>query len=121
MARNYPESVLEAQFKKWLFYEYRDISKVAYKIPNEGKRKVRTGKLMGLTKGMLDFCIPVGRGGKHALYIEFKIKPNKPSIEQLDIIERLKSFNNVAVVCYTLEECMQVTKDYLGYKGGDYD
>ena len=46
-----------------------------YHIPNEGKRSGRAGAALlrqGLKRGVPDICLPVARGGYHALYIELK-------------------------------------------------
>lgn len=57
---------------------------------------------MGLCAGLPDLviCLP-----KELLFIEMKRKPNKPSIDQLDWINRLNDYRGVrAIVCYSFEE-----------------
>lgn len=87
-----------------------------YHIPNEGKRSRVNGaslKRQGLQKGVPDLCLPVARGGYHALYIEMKRKGGKPSREQLQWIEDLKKQGNLAVVCEGWEQAAETIKKYM--------
>lgn len=43
--------------------------------------------------------------------LELKIKPNKPSLEQLEFIEMVKSHGGIAGVCYSLEDVIEILKD----------
>lgn len=81
-------------------------------IPNGGKRNAREGarfKRMGTRKGMPDFLIfdsndPSIRGTA----IELKIKPNKPSPEQLEVIEKMKELKWSAHICYSFDEAKKI-------------
>ena len=58
-----------------------------YAVPNAAKRSPRQGAYMkaeGLKAGVPDICLPVARGGYNGLYIEMKIKGNKPTEKQLE-------------------------------------
>ena len=92
---------------------------VAYHIPNEGRCSVQRRvalKRAGLRKGMPDICVPVGCGKYHALYIEMKIKPNKPSPEQLEIIKLLNANGNYACICWSGDEAVKVLQNYIAEK-----
>lgn len=96
-----------------------------YAIPNgaklpyigKGKRRfspqARVLKQEGLLPGIPDLCLPIGKNGKNALYIEMKFGKNKPSPEQEDIIAKLRLYNNQVDICYSGEEAVNVIKKYL--------
>lgn len=86
-------------------------------VPNGGKRSAREGarfKRMGVRKGIPDFLIfetndPHLRG----LALELKVKPNKPSPEQLEVIAELKRLKWVAEICYSFDETKKIIDTYL--------
>lgn len=71
-------------------------------------------KRAGNRKGVPDIWLPVPRGEFHGLVIELKVKPNKPTIEQVEWIEGLKAMGYKALVCYGAEEAIAEIKTYLG-------
>ena len=88
-----------------------------YAVPNAGKRTPRQGAYMkaeGLKSGVPDICLPVARQGYHALYIELKIKPNKPSKNQLKWIDYLREEGHRVEVCYDWYEAKALIERYLG-------
>ena len=87
-----------------------------YHAANEGKRNPATGKRMvseGLKKGVPDLCLPVPRGSYGALYIDMKIKPNKPTQAQEECIRDFRSAGNLVCVCYSAEEAIKIIERYL--------
>lgn len=112
--RNYPESTLSIQFFKWLFYTHKRAYEVGYHISNEGKRSLFSrAKAQGIKKGMLDIHIPIANKNHIGLFIELKIKPNKPTKEQLDMMIKLTKEGHECHVCYTLEDAIEVTDLYM--------
>ncbi len=88
-----------------------------YAIPNGGKRERSVAAKLqaeGVKPGVSDLCLPVSRNGKHGLYIEMKVKPNKPTEEQLCWLADLDSFGYRAVVCYSADEAIAEITQYLG-------
>ena len=85
--------------------------------PNGGKRNAREGarfKRMGVKRGMVDFLIfdsnnPHIRG----VAIELKVKPNKCTPEQVEVIEQFKTLKWAAYVCYSYDEAQQVIDKHL--------
>lgn len=77
-------------------------------IPNGGKRNLIEAvkfKRMGVRKGVPDFLIfetnnPHVRG----IAIELKVKPNKPSPEQIEVMEQLRKLKWAAHICYSFDE-----------------
>ncbi len=87
-----------------------------YANPNGGHRHISVAVAMkaeGQKAGIPDICLPVARGRWHALYIELKVKPNRPTSEQLAWIERLRHYGNSAVVCYGMQDAANTIMAYL--------
>lgn len=105
-------------------------AKLPYKRNQKGGRySSEASKLIdeGLKSGVPDLSLPVARGGYFGLYIEMKVKPNKPTPAQLDFINLLNEQGYRAVVCYGSDEAIGTLIDYLNmwptvrnYPQGDY-
>lgn len=87
-----------------------------YHIPNEGKRSRGTGgrlKAMGLKSGVPDLCLPTAHGGYIGLYIEMKVKPNKPTENQKRWLRALRAAGHMVAVCYDWDSARQLLEDYM--------
>lgn len=91
-----------------------------FHIPNEGKRSNAKGaelKSIGLKSGVSDLCLPVARGGYHALYIEMKKNAKcRPTKHQKEWIVKLNEQNNLAVICYSFNDAIETLQKYLNLK-----
>ena len=91
-----------------------------YHIGNEGKRsaaQAAEAAAMGMNPGVPDLCLPVARGGYHALYIELKReKGGRISEAQREWHEGMRAERNCMLVCRTFEEATGALLAYL--KGG---
>ena len=78
-------------------------------------RKIEGGKMKaeGVKKGVSDICLPYNCGGNCGLYIEMKVGKNKPSPEQVEFGEFVKSQCYQFHVCYSWQEAVVVLKQYL--------
>ena len=88
-----------------------------FAIPNGGHRNVVVaGKLKaeGVRAGVPDLCFPEARGGYFGLWIEMKVRPNRPSAEQLQHIAQLNADGYLAVICWSAEEAQAILGWYLG-------
>lgn len=97
----------------------RDIPELGllFAIPNGGHRQIGTARKMkaeGVQAGVPDMLLPVARQGFHGLFIEMKVKPNKPSSEQRAWIEALQAQGYLCEVCYSWIEAVRVIWGYLG-------
>ena len=87
-----------------------------YHVPNEGKRSSITGARLrsaGLKSGVPDVCLPTAHGGYIGLYIEMKVRPNKPTENQKRWLRALRAAGHLTAVCYDWEEAKNLIEDYL--------
>lgn len=87
-----------------------------FAIPNGGERnKIVAGNLKaeGVKAGVLDIFLPVPRGGFHGLFIEMKVKPNKPTTEQKEFQAAVELQGYATVVCYSWVEAAMSIKRYM--------
>ena len=90
--------------------------KLMYHVPNEGKRSRLAGarlKEAGLKSGVPDVCLPTAHGGYIGLYIEMKVKPNKPTENQKQWLRALRCAGHLTTVCYSFEEAKKLIEDYI--------
>ena len=93
---------------------------IAYAIPNGGTRnKKEAGRLkkQGVLKGVPDIFVsqPKTEHGKitHGLYLELKIKPNKPSVEQKELMVELEVVGYQTEVIYSFDMAKTIIDTYL--------
>ena len=87
-----------------------------YHVPNEGKRSAAMGARLnaeGLKAGVPDVCLPTAHGGYIGLYIEMKVKPNKPTEQQKQWLRDLRGAGHFTAVCYTWEEAKDLIEEYI--------
>lgn len=85
-------------------------------IPNGGKRAYREAarfKAMGVLKGMPDYLIFTSTRYNNGLAVELKVKPNKPSPEQLDVLKKMRDQGWVTRVCYSIDEAIDCFENYI--------
>lgn len=87
-----------------------------FAIPNGGLRNKKVAidlKAEGVKPGVCDVFLPYPLGGYCGLFIEMKIKGNKPTLEQLAYIEWLNDVGYLAVVAYGCNEAIAIIEKYL--------
>lgn len=79
---------------------------------NVGTVKLPDGRYFdtGLPKGHSDLYGVLPNTGR-VIYIEVKVKPNKPSREQLNFIEAMKKQGAIAGVCYSVDDVEALLND----------
>jgi hypothetical protein len=93
--------------------------KLAYHIPNERKASIQRRITMaraGVKKGVPDICIPFANDKYSALYIEMKVKPNRPSKEQVELIKELLAIGCYACICWSALEAIEIATKYISNK-----
>ncbi len=86
-----------------------ELSKLGFAVfrANVGKFKMADGRWFdtGLPKGFSDlFAVKNGK----IYFLEVKVKPNKPTKEQLNFINQMKIKGCVAGVVYSVEEAVEI-------------
>ena len=87
-----------------------------FAIPNGGHRHPATAgkmKAEGVKRGVPDIFLPHAIGKYHGLFVEMKVKSNKPSCQQREFIARLLDQGYKVVVCYSCQEAIEKIKEYL--------
>ena len=87
-----------------------------YAVPNGANKSINQAmkfKREGLRKGIPDLCLDVPCGGYHGLRIEMKVKPNKPSPEQREVMVYLAKADYRVCLCYSAQEAITEIKVYL--------
>lgn len=113
-----PEHLAQCAVMQWSLYNLgkHPELKLLFAIPNGGSRHPAEAvnlKKEGVKAGVLDLFLPVARKGYHGLFIEMKIKPNKPSKEQEQFVIDVVEQGYQAHICYSAEDAIKVLKNYL--------
>lgn len=95
---------------KWLFA-----------IPNGGKRgKAEAGKLKaeGVKKGVADLLLPSPdpTTGAAGLFIEMKYDKNKPSPDQIEFLDDMRTVGYKVAVCWSMGAAWNAICEYLNRK-----
>lgn len=110
------EVAIQKAFFGWLDL-FTDVRDFTFMIPNGGKRTEAEAahlKAQGLTAGVPDLFMAVPRNGYHGLFIELKTSTGRLADVQAQWIKKLNEQNYLAVVCYGLDDAMDVVRKYLG-------
>jgi hypothetical protein len=87
-----------------------------FAIPNGGHRHPATAgrmKAEGVKRGVPDIFLPHPRGHYCGLFIEMKVKSNKPSRLQREYIAYLLDEGYKVCVCYSCQEAIEKIQEYL--------
>lgn len=105
------------------FFEYIDWQiktypefKCIHHIANERKTSWGSGmvfKKKGVRSGILDVDCPIPSGKYHSLKIEFKVRPNKLTPNQLEICKILHSLGHCVRVAWSGDEAIEIFKAYI--------
>lgn len=101
----------QAAFFEWFRLAYPHV--IAFAIPNGGHRHITVGKKLkaeGVLPGVPDIMIADGKPG---CFIEMKVKPNKVSDKQAEMLKILKKSGYYTAVCYGWEDAKRAAEFYL--------
>jgi hypothetical protein len=91
-------------------------SELFFAIPNGGFRTWRTGRrlrLEGCKPGIPDICCPKPCGRWASLWLELKQPGNKPSDDQVEVMELLRRNRACAIWCNSYEDALDACEKYL--------
>lgn len=77
------------------------------------KTQAGKAKAAGMLKGSSDVRLPVARGHWIGLLIEMKVKPNRPTTEQLDYGAAMEAEGHQFHVAYDWEQAKAIIEAYL--------
>ncbi len=86
-----------------------------YAIPNVRSSRIQRMRLgrEGVKAGVADLHFPVARGGYFGLYIEMKVKPNKPTAKQSEFMHFVIEQGYRAIVAYGADQAIEMLEEYL--------
>lgn len=115
--RDDPEHHLQVAVVMWLKLTYPNtfftISPAGLRLPVYVGAKI---KAKGYRVGTCDLLIFEARKGYNGFFPEFKIKPNKPSSEQILFMQDAEDRGYKTAVYYTYEDAIRGIKEYLSIK-----
>ncbi len=112
------ESHLQQNCVKWFRFQYPPLVKLLFAVPNGGARSRTEAAIMkaeGVTAGVTDLILLIGRGGFNALCIEMKTTDRRSSLSDAQIEWRSLAIanGNRHVVCRTIEEFQAEIRWYM--------
>jgi hypothetical protein len=102
------------QYPQYLIFAFP----AGFMFAGDETKRARTGKRMkemGYCVGTPDIHIPVPNRFYHGMYIEMKVKPNKPTDNQLSVMKELEKCGYKCVVCYSIESFMEEVNRYFDF------
>ncbi len=124
MSNNNEHSRIQTACVKWFRYQYSEYKDLLFSIPNGiplANKNVRTKiykklKEEGLQPGVPDLFLAVGNSIYNGMFIEIKTKTDRLRKKQVDVIRSLEAGNYRCVVVRSLDEFMEVIKEYLSIR-----
>jgi len=116
MKRN--EHAEQSTFFDWIALNRKQIPALwnCYAVPNAAKRSYALANYMrkeGLATGYPDINLDFPSHGYHGLRIEMKVNKNEATLNQKDWHRRLLDAGYQVFLCYSAEEAIQKTLEYL--------
>lgn len=111
-----PEDKLQSECVRWFRYQYHDLKKVLFAVPNGGSRndiEAHKLKMTGVVAGVSDLILLTPRHGFGALCIEIKVGNGKQSTSQQEWELEAISAGNQYVICRSIDEFMNEVNQYL--------
>lgn len=117
MARHI-ESHLQRMCVSWFRLQYPDIGKLLFAVPNGGARSRTEAAIMkaeGVTAGVTDLILLIGRRGFNALCIEMKTtaRESKLTMPQAEWQVLAAQQGSCCITCRTFEEFQSEIRWYL--------
>lgn len=104
-----------------VYKRYHPELEMLFHIPNGGLRNKQVAiklKRQGVKAGVSDLFLSVPKGTYHGLYIEMKIKGNKPTEKQEEWFRLVHQYGYGFITCYGCEAAQRALLSYLSL--GDY-
>lgn len=112
------ESDLQRDCVQWFRYQYPQMSKMLFSVPNGGKRSRIEAAIMkgeGCVSGVADLILLVSNGKYNSLCIEMKYGNGKQTDNQVQWQKEAEKFGNKYVLCRSVKEFILIVKEYINY------
>lgn len=118
------ESHLQRTCVSWFRLQYPAIGKLLFAVPNGGGRSRTEAAIMkaeGVTAGVTDLILLIGRGGFNALCIEMKTtaKESKLTLPQAEWQALAAQQGSCCITCRTFEEFQSKIRWYMARPAND--
>lgn len=110
------ESQMQTECVDWFREAYPQFAKLFWANPNGGYRSPKTAAILkreGVLSGVPDCTLAVPRKPYHGLYLELKRKGNKPTPNQVEVMQLLTEQGYRCDVVYNIEEFKGIIQNYL--------
>ena len=110
------EHNLQVECVTWFRWQYRDIAKLLFAVPNGGARSQVTGAKMkaeGVTAGVADLLLLIPNAHHHCLAIEMKTKVGRQSPAQKEWQQIAESHGVRYVVARNVADFIHYVSEYL--------
>lgn len=110
------ESEIQKNCIMWFRMQYPRLAKMLFAVPNGGRRNAREAAIMkseGVTAGVSDTILLLGRNGFNSLCIEFKTPKGKQTKLQEDWQRQAELHGNKYVICRSFEDFKETINMYL--------
>jgi len=115
MARHI-ESRIQQNCIRWFRYQYSNIARLLFAVPNGGSRNRIEASIMkgeGVVAGVSDLILLVPSKDYHSLCIEMKAGKGKQTDLQKSWQELAEKHGNKYVICRSFDEFREIIQGYL--------
>ena len=106
------EDILQHQVYNYFLYTYRNKA-LFFHVPNEGRRtpfERFKAKYLGMIPGIPDIIMVKDQD---VLFLELKVKPNKPTKSQEEFLNKARSYHYGSHVAYTFDEAKKIIDNFM--------
>lgn len=110
------ESRIQQGCVRWFRYQFPNLARLLFAVPNGGRRDAVTGKILkgeGVVAGVSDLILMVPAGAFHGLCIEMKTRTGSQSTSQKEWQADVEAQGYRYVVCRSLDDFIDAVYDYL--------
>ena len=111
------ESRIQQGCVRWFRYQFPNLARLLFAVPNGGRRDAVTGKILkgeGVVAGVSDLILLVPAGPYHALCVEMKTRAGHQSPAQKEWQGEVEKHGYRYVVCRSLDDFIDAVYEYLG-------
>lgn len=115
MARDL-EHQLQCECVKWFRLQYPRLTWNLFSIPNGGHRNIRVAQKLkkeGIVSGVSDLFLALPSGKSSGLFLELKVKPNRPTKNQIFFAQKMIESGYHVEFVYSFDKFKAVVTEWL--------